>query len=132
MELKGILQSDEKFKYQLLGRLQSDCEYYLGYGNRSKRNLWAQDEIDQIKLMKNIWESFPAEGKPEWLTWDDILAYENKMTQNILDEDEGMEMKKWDCPKCGKVKHISVIEDKIVVCDICGEEITNAEVGDSK
>lgn len=80
-EYKDILQSDEKFRYQLLGRLQSDCEYYLGYGNRSKNRLWAEDEVEQIKVMKALWNKFGDDEKPEWLTWNDILEYEIKMTE---------------------------------------------------
>lgn len=29
--------------------------------------------------MKKIWESFPDDGKPEWLTWEQILALETDM-----------------------------------------------------
>lgn len=79
MELVEILQRDTKFRYQLLSRLQSDCNYYLGYGNRLKKVLWAGDEKEQIKTMKNLWESFSTNEKPEWLTWDDILEFEAKM-----------------------------------------------------
>lgn len=43
---------EQKFSYMMLGRLQSDCEYYLGYGNRYAKHLWAGDEQDQIKSMK--------------------------------------------------------------------------------
>jgi hypothetical protein len=74
-----ILKSSETFKYQLLSRLQGDCNYYLGYGNRSKKALWAEDEEEQILVMKLLWNSFPHSEKPEWLTWDDILNYETEM-----------------------------------------------------
>ena len=36
-----VLHRDMIFRYQLLGRLQADCEYYLNYGNRNIRRLWA-------------------------------------------------------------------------------------------
>lgn len=29
-----ILQRDARFRYMLLARMQSDCEYYLDYGGR--------------------------------------------------------------------------------------------------
>jgi hypothetical protein len=74
-----ILKADQTFRYQLLSRLQSDCNYYLGNGNRSKRVLWAGDETEQIITMKQLWNSFSHDDKPEWLTWDEILNYENKM-----------------------------------------------------
>lgn len=78
-DYEWMLSRDESFRYQMLGRLQSDCLYYLGYGYRSPKNLWAQDEKDQIKLMKKLWKSFPTQGKPEWLTWADILTLEKQM-----------------------------------------------------
>lgn len=34
MAMEEILQQDSRFRYMLLGRMQSDCEFYLGYGNR--------------------------------------------------------------------------------------------------
>lgn len=69
-----------EFDYMMLSRLQSDCEYYLGYGNRSERNLWAGSVKGQIKEMKRIWDSLPEDKKPEWLSMEDILEYERKMT----------------------------------------------------
>lgn len=41
-----------KFNYMLLGRLKSDCEYYLGYGGRNAKSLWAHDEQAQIDKMR--------------------------------------------------------------------------------
>lgn len=83
MTIQEILKSEETFRYQLLSRLQGDCNYYLGYGNRSKNALWANNEQEQIGTMKELWKSFTENGKPEWLTWDDILNYESKMINNI-------------------------------------------------
>lgn len=78
-EYEWILKSDDTFKYQLLSRLKMDCNYYLGNGNRSKNALWAENEEEQIKVMKEIWSSFADDEKPEWLTWEDILNYENQI-----------------------------------------------------
>ena len=39
-----ILQRDARFRYMLLARMQSDCEYYLDYGGRDPKRLWAGDE----------------------------------------------------------------------------------------
>lgn len=73
--------SEEKFNYMMLGRLQSDCNYYLGYGNRNKNNLWAGSVDEQINEMKRLFNSFEDNKKPEWVTWDDILNYESKMNE---------------------------------------------------
>ena len=70
---------EEKFNYMMLGRLKTDCEYYLGNGNRYAKNLWAGDEQEQIKEMKKIYNSFSEDKKPEWLTYDKIIEYEKLM-----------------------------------------------------
>lgn len=70
---------EKKFQYQMLDRLRCDCDYYLGYGHRNPRNLWAKDEKEHIGHMKSIWLSFSEEEKPEWLTWEQILEYEKAM-----------------------------------------------------
>ncbi|MEF9983735.1 MAG: LPD11 domain-containing protein [Oscillospiraceae bacterium] len=75
-----VIDSPYKRDYMLLGRLQSDCEYYLGYGNRYAGHLWAKTVEKQIEKMKELWNSFPKNGKPEWLTWKQILEYEKQMT----------------------------------------------------
>jgi len=74
-KVKKISQED-RFNYQLLSRLQSDCEYYLGYGNRNAKNLWAKDEREQIEKMKELYNGFSDNEKPEWLTYEQILQYE--------------------------------------------------------
>lgn len=70
---------EPEFRYQMLSRMKQDCDYYLGYGNRNANCLWAGDEKDQINNMKAIWDSFPEEDKPEWLTWEELIEYEKQM-----------------------------------------------------
>ena len=74
-----LVDGDEKFRYMMLDRLQSDCDYYLGYGNRSEKQLWTGNVDEQIKQMKLLWNSFPEDKKPEWLTMEQILNYEKEM-----------------------------------------------------
>lgn len=81
-----ILKSEDSYRYQLLSRLKSDCDYYLNYGNRNPNTLWAEGEEEQIATMKVLWNSFPDEDKPEWLTWEEILEYEKKMCVLYLRE----------------------------------------------
>lgn len=85
MTIDDILQRDLKFRYQLLDRLKSDCEYYLGYGNRQPKCLWAGDEELQIEFMTKLHDSFKEDGKPEWLTFNEIIEYSKKM---ITDNNE--------------------------------------------
>ena len=77
--IDNVLQRDDVFRYQLLGRLQSDCEYYLNCGNRNIGRLWAGSVNLQIKLMVELYNSF--DEKPEWLTMDEIVAYGKEMAE---------------------------------------------------
>ena len=71
--------SAEKLNYMVLSRLKSDCDYYLGNGNRCNGRLWAGDEREQINEMKELYNSFKEDKKPEWLTYEQILEYEKLM-----------------------------------------------------
>lgn len=71
----------ERRDYMMLGRLQMDCDYYLGYGNRFTGHLWAKNEVKQIEEMKKIYNRFTDDKKPEWLTMENILEYESQMTK---------------------------------------------------
>lgn len=77
--IDNVLRRDEVFRYKLLGRLQSDCEYYLNYGNRNIGRLWAGSVNLQIKLMVELYNSFVE--KPEWLTMEEIIAYGKEMAE---------------------------------------------------
>lgn len=67
------------FRYMLLARMLSDCNYFLGYGRFYEKHLWAGNVVDQIGYMKALWESFPADMKPEWLTMEQIISFEKQM-----------------------------------------------------
>lgn len=73
----GATDGDTRFKYQLLSRLKQDCDYYLGFGNRSKRRLLALDEAQQIAKMRELHSELPE--KPVWLSLEDIKRYEAAM-----------------------------------------------------
>jgi len=76
---QNVKDRDFKFEYQLLSRLKEDCNYYLGASKGFEPHLWAHTVEAQIEKMKELHKGFPEEGKPEWLTWEDILEYETKM-----------------------------------------------------
>lgn len=70
-------ENPQQFQYMMLSRLQSDCEYFLNYGRGREKDLWAGNIIDHIAKMKSIWNEL--EIKPEWLSYEDILKYEENM-----------------------------------------------------
>lgn len=85
-EMPKQVSREDEFNYQLLGRLKSDCEYFLGYGNRNVNRLWAGNVEDQIEKMKELHNNFSENGKPEWLTYDQITQYEKLMINNKQSE----------------------------------------------
>lgn len=80
----SVLRHSNEFKYHLLGRMQTDCNYFLGAGNRAEKFLWAGNVPEQIAYMRAIYNSFPDDKKPEWISLADIDEYEKKMLK--LDE----------------------------------------------
>lgn len=75
----SIIKQSDEFKYQLLGRMQTDCNYFLGAGKGAEKFLWAGNVPEQIAYMKAIYNSFPDNKKPEWISLADIDEYEKKM-----------------------------------------------------
>lgn len=71
----------KEFNYMLLDRLRNDCEYFLGNGNGNADTLWAKDIDEQIAKMKELYNSFTDDQKPEWITMEDIDNYEKKMKE---------------------------------------------------
>lgn len=67
------------FKYMLLDRMKTDCNYFLGNGNRQEKDLWGNNVTEHIEDMKALWNSFTEDGKPEWLTMEQIEEFEKKM-----------------------------------------------------
>ena len=91
--LDDIVNRDLRLRYMLLSRLQSDCEYYLNYGNRFPGCLWAGNEQKQIEVMIKLHESFNKDEKPEWLTMEEILENDKKMkTPSPVSDDNANQM----------------------------------------
>lgn len=84
---RDLCANKDTFKYQMLSRLQNDCDYFLKAGNRSPSVLWAKNVDDHIKLMRDLYNSFAEEDKPEWITLDKIEEYEKEMKDNTLEEE---------------------------------------------
>ena len=91
-------EDQDEFNYMMLSRLKSDCDYYLGNGNRNPKHLWAGDEARQIAKMREFYDKVPEE--PEWLTKEDIDDYEDKMINGSEDSPEN------------HIENPTVIEDK--------------------
>lgn len=84
--LYGGVEQPSANTYRMLGRLKSDCDYYLGHGNRYAGHLYHHNEVLQIKDMIEIWDSLPDDKKPEWLTIDQLEKYSVELTGKTIEE----------------------------------------------
>lgn len=73
----------ECYRYRVLDRMKQDCRYYLGNGNRAESVLWGGTVEQHIDYMREIWDSFPIDKKPEWLTMEDINTFERQMRKEV-------------------------------------------------
>ena len=76
-QLNIQIMAHDRFNYMMLDRLRCDCDYYLNYGGRNAKSLWAKDEQKQIDKMREIYDSLPI--KPKWLTMEQIDEYAARM-----------------------------------------------------
>lgn len=76
-------------KYALLSRLQSDCEYFLGYGRGYEGHLYYGSVDRQCDEMEKLWNSFREDKKPEWITIEQIKSYRERMTKMLEEKKEG-------------------------------------------
>lgn len=91
LEKHKLDSKDPSFKRQMLGRMQSDVDYYLGNGNGDAgHSLWAKDEDEQIQIMKSLYSTLPEKERPEWLTMKQIEDYDHKMQK--VKKDKGLNL----------------------------------------
>ena len=83
MEQK-FLEMPLEAKYQLLGRMKSDCEYYLGAGNKQVSGLWGKSVDHHLKCIEELLFSIPLEDRPEWLTYPEIEDFDKKMDHRTV------------------------------------------------
>lgn len=90
----------DSYNYQLLSRLRSDCDYYLGacveHGvdmDAAQKHLWAGSIEGQIAKMRELYAQLPE--PPEWLSADGIDRYERDML-SVRDAQRGSAPVSWN------------------------------------
>ncbi len=73
------MSQDNSFSYMFLSRLHSDCKYFLDMGDGSVKVLYHNSVEEHINDMKKRWNELPTDGKPEWLTFEEIERLEKEM-----------------------------------------------------
>ena len=84
------INSKPEFGYMLLGRLENDVKYYLGYGGRHPKHLWGTTPEKHIGYMKLIYDNLSQ--KPEWLSFEQIEKYAEEMGVGKKEEVQGMDL----------------------------------------
>lgn len=64
------------FDYMMLSRDQMACNYYTSAEHFNNAHACTIEQL--IADMKERWQKFPEDLKPEWCTWEQILEYEKK------------------------------------------------------
>ena len=107
-----LFKADKTFRYQLLGRMQQDCDYWLGYGGRNDKKLWALEKNEHLKLMGELLESFSPEEKPTWLTPEQLAEYVYRMSDEHYNSFDSLVE---TLEKNGKVSFLSKIGKSVLI-----------------
>ena len=79
----NVVPRNFEFEYRRLSALKSDCEYFLGAGDRAQKHLSEGGIEAQIAKMRELYALLP--DKPEWLTAEDIDRYEAQMQAGAVE-----------------------------------------------
>ena len=113
---KYKLNGDDKFRYMMLGRLQSDCKYVLGAAKGNTRHLWVKNDIKtHCALMRELYKSLPEE--PDWVSLEDIDNYEKEMLNYASSRSED----KYDDLKEGHNQE----DINMMFVDMCKDALSN-------
>lgn len=99
--IERLLQHDPEYRHMILGRMKSDCDYAINWGDFHA--MWMPDREGQIAVMKALHDSFDADQKPVRLTMEDIEVLDRKMQLSEQYTDIGVAV-----PKYGDVQHLDV------------------------
>jgi len=86
-----VAEWDDRMKYAMLDRMQQDAKYYLGFGERADKHLWAGNPEDHIQYMEEIYSQLKT--KPDWISEKDINNYKSQMLASGKPEKESTKQK---------------------------------------
>lgn len=122
-EINEVIKN-QKSEYILLGRLQMDCNYYLGAGNRNSKHLWAGTPKEQIEKMKELYSKLVV--KPEWLSEKNISDYEKAMLpQEKVENEKEQSLKSFARADETKQRISDIADNCRNACELCGEQTQN-------
>lgn len=115
---------NQKSEYMLLSRMQMDCNYYLGAGNRNSKHLWAGTPKEQIEKMKELYSKLVV--KPEWLSEKNISDYEKAMLpQEKVENEKELSLKSLARADETKQRISDIAETCRNACELCDKQSQN-------
>lgn len=122
-EINEVIKN-RKSEYMLLGRLQMDCNYYLGAGNRNSKHLWAGTPKEQIEKMKELYSKLVV--KPEWLSEKNISDYEKAMLpQEKVENEKEQSLKSFARADETKQRISDIADNCRNACELCDKQSQN-------
>ena len=122
-EINEVIKN-QKSEYMLLGRLQMDCNYYLGAGNRNSKHLWAGTPKEQIEKMKELYSKLVV--KPEWLSEKNISDYEKAMLpQEKVETEKEQSLKSFARADETKQRISDIADNCRNACELCDKQSQN-------
>lgn len=122
-EINEVIKN-QKSEYMLLSRMQMDCNYYLGAGNRNSKHLWAGTPKEQIEKMKELYSKLVV--KPEWLSEKNISDYEKAMLpQEKVENEKELSLKSLARADETKQRISDIAETCRNACELCDKQSQN-------
>lgn len=122
-EINEVIKN-QKSEYMLLSRLQMDCNYYLGAGNRNSKHLWAGTPKEQIEKMKELYSKLVV--KPEWLSEKNISDYEKAMLpQEKVENEKEQSLKSFARADETKQRISDIADNCRNACELCDKQSQN-------
>lgn len=122
-EINEVIKN-QKSEYMLLGRLEMDCNYYLGAGNRNSKHLWAGTPKEQIEKMKELYSKLVV--KPEWLSEKNISDYEKAMLpQEKVENEKEQSLKSFARANETKQRISDIADNCRNACELCDKQSQN-------
>lgn len=122
-EINEVIKN-QKSEYMLLSRLQMDCNYYLGAGNRNSKHLWAGTPKEQIEKMKELYSKLVV--KPEWLSEKNISDYEKAMPpQEKVENEKEQSLKSFARADETKQRISDIADNCRNACELCDKQSQN-------
>lgn len=87
---RELREKEFEFEYMMLSRITQDIQAYIGKTGdatqdkwdcryKNEKQIWGQSIRKCLDKAKELWQKIPEDIKPQWITWEQILQFEQKL-----------------------------------------------------